>query len=80
MHQRAALAGARSASVEDSVKHLPTLLKPGGWIQLMELDLTATDADGPAVRDFNKLVRVLMEKGGSGDAHCLPGSKRIPSR
>ncbi|KAF2093934.1 hypothetical protein NA57DRAFT_47434 [Rhizodiscina lignyota] len=74
VHQRLALAGARSASVEDSVKMLPTLLKPGGWVQLGELDLTEDPVDGDAAKALYRTMRTLFEKGESGNAHSCPGT------
>lgn len=64
VHQRSALQGARSSSVEDAIGLLLSLLKPGGWVQLVEMDLSLRPVDGPAIRNFNRTLITLMEKGG----------------
>lgn len=73
VHQRAALAGARTASVEAAVKQLPVLLKPGGWLQLMEMDLSQYDDTGAATAELYRGITQLMELGGSGTPMSKPG-------
>ncbi|KAF2098086.1 hypothetical protein NA57DRAFT_57252 [Rhizodiscina lignyota] len=74
VHQRAALARSRSIPPKECVSNLTALVKPGGWIQLMEMDLTETDNDGPAAKDFLRLVVSMLEKGGSGLTFNIPGT------
>lgn len=74
VHQRFALAGARSASMEKSVKLLTTLLKPGGWIQLGENDLLDKATDGNGARGLHRALAAVMEAGGSGSQQGIPGT------
>jgi hypothetical protein len=60
-HLRYVLAGAAQHGIENSIKNLASSLAPGGWLQIMELDL---DYDAPvlspAARDVLILIRTLV--------------------
>lgn len=43
-----------------------TLLKPGGWIQLMEGDFAPVDENGPAMREFLELGKWFFDEAGPG--------------
>ncbi|MCJ1380210.1 hypothetical protein MMC17_003313 [Xylographa soralifera] len=56
VHQRLALVGAGPAA-QTAVAHLTELVKPGGWIQLIEAENVIGKEDGPAMHDFLKLMK-----------------------
>lgn len=66
VHQRLGLAGAGSCPLQVVVKNLVELAKPGGWLELVELDLDVADGQGPALRDFLRLLKELFTLGGMG--------------
>lgn len=72
-HQRTGLASARVVPPEQCVKQLTQLLKPGGWIQLMEMDLMETHEDGPAAKEFIGVLMAMFKKIGSQPKFNLPG-------
>lgn len=59
VHQRLALAGA-GPNAQIALGSIARLVKPGGWIQLIEADNLLTDADGPAMRDFVQLMKDIF--------------------
>jgi gliotoxin biosynthesis N-methyltransferase len=56
VHQRLALVGA-GPNAQAALKNISELVKPGGWIQLIEADNVLTDANGPAMHDFVQLMK-----------------------
>ncbi|KAI0411482.1 hypothetical protein F5X98DRAFT_46755 [Xylaria grammica] len=54
VHQRMALAAAGKGDVREALQRLIGLVKPGGWIQLVEPDHSASAT--PAMQDFFKLL------------------------
>ena len=56
VHQRLALVGA-GPGARNVVKNLTELVKPGGWIQLIEGENIIDETDGPAMHDFLKLMK-----------------------
>ncbi|KAI1457512.1 hypothetical protein F4805DRAFT_171909 [Annulohypoxylon moriforme] len=54
VHQRMALAAAGKAVVKDTLQAFVGLVKPGGWIQLVEPDHSISK--GPAMADFFRLL------------------------
>ena len=50
------------------------LVKPGGWIQIEEIDYTAELRNGPIVRDFLALIEEVIAAAGIGRAFV----QRIP--
>lgn len=46
------------------VKNFYDLLRPGGWIQLVEADIMGTDDDGPAHKQFLALLNELFKSFG----------------
>lgn len=56
------------------MKLLTTLLKPGGWIQLGENDLSHKPEDGSGTRAFHRALKAVIEAGGSGSAQNMPGT------
>lgn len=52
---------------QDVVTNLIRLGKPGGWIELVELNVyEPQDAGGPALRDFIRLLREIFTLAGMG--------------
>ncbi|KND88249.1 hypothetical protein TOPH_07111, partial [Tolypocladium ophioglossoides CBS 100239] len=64
VHQRFVLAAA-AAKGRESVLGLCSLVKPGGWIQLVEMQSTVGEDDGPAVHQLVELVNELHVKIGA---------------
>lgn len=59
VHQRLALVAA-GPGAQTAVKNLSELIKPGGWIQLIEADNVLTDADGLAMQGFVRLMKDIF--------------------
>ncbi|OCL14894.1 S-adenosyl-L-methionine-dependent methyltransferase [Glonium stellatum] len=59
VHQRLALVGAGPAQKE-AVLNLAALVKPNGWIQLMEAENVFVDDQGPAMYDFVRLMKDMF--------------------
>jgi hypothetical protein len=64
VHQRFVLA-ATGAKGREAVRGLCSLVKPGGWIQLVEMQSAVGEDDGPAVHQFIGLVNELHVKIGA---------------
>lgn len=61
VHQRLALLGVgRIATIEQAVSYLGALVKPGGWIQLGELDARAPSSGGQAMVDAMAVIRAIF--------------------
>ncbi|KAM0723888.1 hypothetical protein Q7P37_000878 [Cladosporium fusiforme] len=72
VHQRLVLAGAGTIPLKEVIGHLVDVLKPGGWLQLGELDGREFEENGPANREFYALLRhVLRCVGKSGDLGAI---------
>ena len=71
VHQRLGLAGSGTFPMPTVIANLTTLLKPSGWIELVELDLEAPSGAGPALADFLRLLRELFTLGGMGGNFAL---------
>ncbi|CAI6334300.1 unnamed protein product [Periconia digitata] len=54
VHQRMALPAANKTTVHDTVRAFVNLVKPGGWLQMVEPDHSITR--GPAMADFFRLL------------------------
>ncbi|TVY27399.1 Methyltransferase [Lachnellula hyalina] len=65
VHQRLSLPGAAPASLSQAVQNLFALVKPGGWIQLVEAEQVAPDS-GPVFLEFLELVRAVFDTTGAG--------------
>ena len=59
VHSRMALPGVGLSSLEDTVMNLVKLVKPGGWIQLVEMQWQDWDA-GPVLQEFQQAMRQLV--------------------
>ncbi|KAL8968985.1 MAG: hypothetical protein Q9183_002213 [Haloplaca sp. 2 TL-2023] len=68
VHVRGSLAGSSPKRPLNVVKNLATLPKPGGWIQLMELNAFDPPAEnGPAMKDFSRMTSEVWTGIGVGD-------------
>lgn len=67
VHQRLVLAGSHPMKVADVIAKLVGLVKPGGWLELMELDIFTPAATGPALTDMYRLMREMFLAMGLGD-------------
>ena len=66
VHQRLGLAGSSPTPIPDVVTNLIGLVKPGGWIELVELDIDEPQDAGPALREFIRLLREVFTLTGMG--------------
>lgn len=66
MHQRTVLVNARKRPIKDTISKMVDLLKPDGWIQLMEGDFTLVRENGPAMREFPELGKWFFDEAGPG--------------
>ncbi|KAF2279253.1 uncharacterized protein EI97DRAFT_430352 [Westerdykella ornata] len=64
VHQRLGLAGIGQHPLKDIVHRQCELLKPGGWIEFVELDIAPNS--NPAVEKLFSLVRELIDMIGNG--------------
>ncbi|KND88298.1 hypothetical protein TOPH_07103 [Tolypocladium ophioglossoides CBS 100239] len=69
VHVRGSLAGSAPDKPIDVVKNIVTLVKPGGWVQLMEMNAFQPPAGtlGPAMTDFAKMTSEVWTGIGVGD-------------
>ena len=56
VHLRGSLAGSSPKQPIDVVKKLASLAKPGGWVQLMEMNAFKPPSTGPAMTDFARMA------------------------
>lgn len=56
VHVRGSLAGSSPNKPSDVVKNLTSLLKPGGWVQLQEMNAFSAPSNGPAMTDFSRMA------------------------
>lgn len=66
VHQRFVLAGAAPGSPQPVIPRLVTLLKPGGWLQLVEMDTETQPGWGPAMQLFGEVLRFMFDSIGLG--------------
>ncbi|KAH6657450.1 S-adenosyl-L-methionine-dependent methyltransferase [Truncatella angustata] len=64
VQQRLVLGACGKYPFATAIKSLADLVKPGGWVQLIEPDQTCGVEDGPAMRDFITLVTWVFEQMG----------------
>ena len=64
VHQRLGLAGCGSHQ-QEAINSLAGLVKPGGWIQLVEGENVADDSDGPAMKELVQLLRDMYSNFGA---------------
>ena len=69
VHQRMALPGADKQSVRSALEGFVGLLKPGGWIQLVEPDHSIYK--GSAMRDFYRLLCDIFEYMGTDSTYAV---------
>lgn len=66
VHQRLVLGACGAFSHKEAIMNLAELVKPGGWIQMIEPDQVCGVNDGPAMHDFIVLVAwVFVSMGGT---------------
>lgn len=66
VHQRTVLVNARKMPIRDVVAEMVNLIKPGGWIQLMEGDFETVQENGPAMQEFLELGKWFFDEAGPG--------------
>jgi hypothetical protein len=66
VHQRLTLPGAGTFPLSQVVRNLVELVKPGGWIQLVEAEQIIAEDDGPVMKGFLNLIRSVFEYTGAG--------------
>ncbi|KAL4984502.1 hypothetical protein BDW68DRAFT_180585 [Aspergillus falconensis] len=67
VHIRGSLAGSAPEGPAPVIQKLTTLLKPGGWLQLMEMNAFSPPPNGPAMTDFAKMASEMFTGIGVGD-------------
>ncbi|KAL8780326.1 MAG: hypothetical protein Q9213_006524 [Squamulea squamosa] len=67
VHVRGSLAGSSPKRPADVIKNLASLSKPGGWIQLMEMNAFNPPSNGPAMTDFARMASEVWTGIGVGD-------------
>ncbi|KAI3333481.1 hypothetical protein F4824DRAFT_471826 [Ustulina deusta] len=66
VHQRFTIpGGTKKGMAREIVGHLCRLVKPGGWIQLVEMDMTGT-VHGPAMHDAWAATGAFLTAAGAG--------------
>ena len=60
IHERAVLAFIYKTPIKNIVKDMISLAKPGGWLQLEEINVEDLATDTPATRDFHKFSRAMF--------------------
>ena len=65
VHQRSVLHAA-GANMHNAVANLARMVKPGGWIQLMEAGLVTAPDNGPAMRQLIQLTQDIFVAIGAG--------------
>ena len=65
VHQRLTLPGAAPAPLPSAIQNLFDLVKPGGWIQLVEAEQICPES-GPVFSQFLDLVRDVFDATGAG--------------
>ncbi|KIM95681.1 hypothetical protein OIDMADRAFT_133618 [Oidiodendron maius Zn] len=70
VHQRYGLAAAGDLSPHGVVTNLLTLVKPGGWIQLVEADFKDCSKTGPVMTKTHQLTREAFDFMGSGSDYA----------
>ncbi|RYP43673.1 hypothetical protein DL768_009791 [Monosporascus sp. mg162] len=75
VQQRLVLGACGSFPFAEATKNLAELVRPGGWIQMIEPDQICGIDDGPAMRDFITLVTWVFEDMG-GNARYAYDMKR----
>lgn len=64
---RGSLAGSSPKRPVDVVRGLASVTKPGGWVQLMELNAFSAPSNGPAMTDFARMASEIWTEIGVGD-------------
>ncbi len=65
VHSRLALPGVGLNPLSNAVTNLISLVKPGGWIQLVEIEWQEWDA-GPVLEEFRRALKQLMSTVSNG--------------
>ncbi|RYP77640.1 hypothetical protein DL771_001008 [Monosporascus sp. 5C6A] len=66
VHMRSGLAAATECGPQKVVSNLATLVKPGGWIQLVEADWEDRAGCGPVLAELLGLLGGVFDKMGTG--------------
>lgn len=67
VHIRGSMAGSAPEGPALVIKNLLPLLKPGSWVQLMEMNGSSPPKNGPAMTDFAKMAIEMFTFIGAGD-------------
>ncbi|ETS77614.1 hypothetical protein PFICI_09676 [Pestalotiopsis fici W106-1] len=66
VHQRLTLAGVGSSPLADCITSLARLVKPGGYLELVDADFGGESPNGPAARHFERLMAKFLDTIGIG--------------
>jgi gliotoxin biosynthesis N-methyltransferase len=67
VHQRFVFAGVAGTPPDLVVKRLAGLLKPGGWLQMIEMDFQSDSTNLPELEEFFAILRHIFKGMGMGD-------------
>ncbi|KAI1737462.1 methyltransferase SirN-like protein [Xylaria scruposa] len=67
VHIRGSMAGSAPEGPAHVIRNLLPLLKPGGWVQLMEMNGSNPPKNGPAMTEFAKMAIEMFTFIGAGD-------------
>lgn len=78
VHQRLVMAAAPPQTIAAVVSRLAGLLKPGAWMQLVEVDIDSVPENGPALKQFLHFAQSMSSFSGMGPnlAKELAGAMR----
>ena len=66
VHQRLVMAAAPPMTMQSVIEKLSALIKPGGWLQLVEIDTDAVQGNGPALQTFLGSAQAMSAASGLG--------------
>lgn len=66
VHQRFVMAGASPETVPSVVERLAKMIKPGGWLQLVEMNTDPIPGNGPMLNQFMQMLGELFSLIGIG--------------
>lgn len=79
VHQRLTLAGVGQVPVRGCISRLVQLVRPGGWIEIVEADFTGKSPNGPAMRKFEAMMRQFLDSVGVGVEYARPLKTHLES-
>lgn len=66
IHQRFVMAGAAPKTPMSVIENFTELLKPGGWMQLIEMNMTEIPENGPMLKQLMRMLNEMFAAIGTG--------------